>query len=171
MGCIKMTEIFLLECLKEFTIAETKDMILPTRIQKEDEQQAYRPAEVYLMRLDDSSAAKKKAPYIIHQFISGKTSQPQGRPATCSATVRSIFCVYSDSTEDDGALKLLNLMNRLQFALLKVGVIGKKYVLDLQAGLESFVYPEDTAPYYAGELVSTWTIPAVEREVDFIHGY
>ena len=60
---------------------------------------------------------------------------------------------------------LLNLMERLRIYLLKQVVIGGQFQLDLKAGLESLVYPDDTAPYYAGEMLSTWILPAVEREV------
>lgn len=38
--------------------------------------------------------------------------------------------------------------------------------LDLEAGLETIVYPDDTAPYFVGEMISTWMLPPVEREVN-----
>jgi len=56
-------------------------------------------------------------------------------------------------------------MERVRINLLKEVVIGKQYELDLDAGLETLIYPEDTAPYYAGEMISVWKIPAVRREV------
>ena len=62
---------------------------------------------------------------------------------------------------------LLNLMERLRIALLERVVIGQQCTLDLQAGLETLVYPDDTAPYFAGEMVSTWKLPAVQRKVDY----
>jgi hypothetical protein len=67
--------------------------------------------------------------------------------------------------EEEGALLLLNLMERLRIRLLKDVVIAGQFELDLEAGLETLIYPDDTAPYYAGELLSTWKLPAVEREV------
>lgn len=60
---------------------------------------------------------------------------------------------------------LLNLIERLRIHLLQTVVIGQKYQLDLEAGLETLIYPEETAPYYAGEMISTWKLPAIEREV------
>lgn len=60
---------------------------------------------------------------------------------------------------------LLNLMERLRIYLLKKVVIGKKYQLDLESGLETLIYPGDSAPYYVGEMISTWEMPPVEREV------
>lgn len=60
---------------------------------------------------------------------------------------------------------LLNLMERLRIYLLQRVVIGGKYQLNLEAGLETLIYPNESAPYYVGEMVSTWDMPSVEREV------
>lgn len=57
-----MTSVVLLEQLKAFTEKIMADMILPVAMQQGDTEQAYRAPEVYLMRLPDSRAAKKKAP-------------------------------------------------------------------------------------------------------------
>lgn len=161
-----MNRIILLKTLKEFTENATKDLIMPVKKQKDDDKDAklFRAADVYLMRLKDSMSAQKKAPYIIHQIITGKDIQPSGENVKSSAVIRSIFCVYN-TNEEEGALNLLNLMERLRISLLKAVVIGQQFELDLNSGLETLIYPDDTAPYYAGEMISTWKIPAVEREV------
>lgn len=159
-----MTRIALLEQLRDFTKAVTKDIIMPTMMDKGDEEKTERPAEVYLMRLPDSRAAKKKAPYILHQLITGKDEQRSGERAESRAMIRTIFCVYHDN-EQEGSLALLNLMERLRIELLRKVVIGNQFQLDLDASLETLVYPDDTAPFFAGEIVSTWKLPAVEREV------
>jgi len=159
-----MNRVTLLEKLKEFTNESIGDIIMPVQMQKGDAEQKYRAADIHLMRLPYSSQAKKKAPYIIHQLITNKDIQPQGENITGSAVVRSIFCVYNDN-EEEGALMLVNLMERLRIHLLKQVVIGDQFQLDLESGLESIIYPEDTAPYYAGEMISTWILPAIRREV------
>ena len=160
-----MTKVVLLDQLKEFTEAATVGILMPGAHQKGDtEPPEPRAAEVYLTRLPDSKAAKKKAPYILHQVITGKDAQPSGELEASSCTVRSIFCVYNDD-EQEGGLMLLNLMERLRIAFLEQVVIGGQFQLDLEAGLESLVYPDDTAPYCAGEMVSEWSLPAVERKV------
>lgn len=159
-----MTRIALLEQLREFTKAVTKDIIMPTMMEKGDAAKTERPAEVFLMRLPDSRAAKKKAPYILHQLITGNDEQRGGERAESRAMIRTIFCVYHDN-EQEGSLALLNLMERLRIELLRKVVIGNQFRLDLEAGLETLVYPDDTAPFFAGEIVSTWKLPAVEREV------
>ena len=159
-----MNRITLLEQLKEFSKEAVGDMILPVSKQKGDAEQGSRAADIHLMRLPDSSQAKKKAPYIIHQLITGKDIQPTGENVAATAVVRSIFCVYNDN-EEEGALVLVNLMERLRISLLRKVVIGGQFQLDLEAGLEILIYPDDTAPYYAGEMISTWKLPSVEREV------
>lgn len=158
-----MTHITLLEQLKLFTDDAVKDILLPVRLQKGDTEKQSRAADVYLMRLPDSTAATKKAPYIIHQFVTSKDTQPAGRQESGSSVVRSVFCVYCDN-EQEGALYLLNLMERLRIRLLQQVIIGQQYQLDLEAGVEMLIYPENSAPYYAGEMSTTWKMPSVERE-------
>lgn len=160
-----MTRITLLEHLCVETMAATKDIIMPVARQKEDkEPPPPRAAEVYRTRLPDSSAAKKKAPYILHQIITGLDTQASGQRVSSRVTVRTILCVYN-TDEQEGGLMLLNLMERLRIHLLRKVVIGNQFTLDLEAGLETLIYPEDTAPYYAGEMMSVWKLPAVERKV------
>ena len=159
-----MTRNILLDSLSSFTNNSVKDIILPIKMQKGDTEQKYRAANVHKMRLSDSSAATKKAPYILHQVLTGKDQQPPGNNVESKTVIRSIFCVYNDN-EEEGSLMLLNLMERLRIDLLKSVVVGNQFTLDLEAGLETLVYPEDTAPYYAGEMISTWKMPAIEREV------
>ena len=113
-----------------------------------------------------SRAAKKKAPYILHQVITGKDAQSPGNPSISLATVRTVFCVYHKD-EQEGGLALLNLMERLRIAMLEEGIVGKQFVLDREAGLESLVYPDNTAPYYAGEMISVWKLPIIERKVPY----
>lgn len=160
-----MNRVMLLETLRSFTENAVKDLIMPVKIQGENEEQRYRAAEVYLMRLTDASSAKKKVPYIIHQVITGKDTQTPGDLDTSSTTIRTIFAVYNDDGQE-GGLMLLNLMERLRIALLRKAVIGDQFQLDRSAGLECIIYPDDTAPYFAGEMSTVWRMPAVEREVD-----
>lgn len=158
-----MTLVNLLEQLKAVTDDAVKDLLLPVRVQKGDTVTADRPATVYKMRLPDSTSATKKAPYIIHQIVTSKDTQPSGQLEAGSAVVRSIFCVYCND-EQEGALHLLNLMERLRIRLLQDVVIGGQFELDLEAGIEVLIYPENTAPYFAGEMSTTWKMPSVERK-------
>ena len=118
---------------------------------------------VYKMRLPDSTSATKKAPYIIHQIVTSKDTQPSGQLEAGSAVVRSIFCVYCND-EQEGAMHLLNLIERLRIRLLQDVVIGGQFELDLEVGVETLIYLENTAPYFAGEMSTTWKMPSVERK-------
>ena len=159
-----MTKVILLEQLRDFTKEATADLIMATAMQEGDAEQKHRAADVYLMRLPDSKSAKKKAPYILHQIITGADKHPSGERDISTAMVRSIFCVYAED-EQEGGLMLLNLMERVRIGLLRKVVIGNQFTLDKEVGLESLVYPDDMAPYFAGEMVSTWKLPTIEREV------
>lgn len=159
-----MTRAILLDRLKEFTEQAISGLLLPTKQEKGEKEKELRPADVYKMRLPDSNSAKKKAPYIIHQVITGKDQQKSGNLCEAEATIRSIFCVYCED-EQEGALLLLNLMERLRIELLKKIIIAGQFQLLLDDGLEFLIYPDDTAPFFTGEMVSKWRLPAVEREV------
>lgn len=165
-GGEELNKNILLDCLQEFTQEAVKDLLLPVSRQKEDgdRELSARPAAVYLMRLPDSKAAKKKAPYILHQVITGRDKQQPGKQAEANALVRTVFCVY-DADEQEGGLQLLNLMERLRIALLQQQVIGGQFQLDLAEGLETANYPDDTAPYYLGEMISVWRLPGIQRQV------
>ena len=160
-----MTGIILLEQLKAFTEEATKDLLLPVEQQRGDlEPPLPRAAGVYRMRLPEGKAADKKVPYILHQLLTRKDTQSPGQRPTAAATVRTIFCVYHQD-EQEGGLALLNLMERLRIALLQQGVVGKQFILDREKGLESLIYPDNTAPYYDGEMISVWKIKSIERMV------
>jgi len=160
-----MTKVFLLKELKAFAEEKTKDIILPVRMQEDDEEPPKpRAADIYMMRLISSSAAQKVAPYIIHQVITGRDAQLSGQRVSGSTVVRTIFSVYNED-EQEGSLMLLNLIERLRISLLEQITIVDQYQLDLQDGLDILIYNEDTWPYYAGEMISTWIMPSVERNV------
>lgn len=159
-----MTKIGLLQALKAFTEEATKDLLLSVRRQREDlADPEPRAAQVYMTRLPELKSSDKKAPYIVHSIITGRDAQSPGEDVECSATVRTLFCVYNEN-EEEGGLDLLNLTERLRIEMLRRVVI-EDYKLDLRNGVELLVYPDDTAPYYIAEMASTWVLPPIKREV------
>lgn len=160
---IDSSRVELLQTLKTFTENAVKDLLLPVRIQREGEKPPPRPASVYLMALPDFTSAEKKAPYIIHQLVTAREWQKPGETVKAAALVRSIFAVYNDDAQE-GGLALLGIMERLRIPLEKSVIIGKRFVLDLDKGPESLIYPDNKPPYYVGEMITNWQIPAVERE-------
>ena len=166
---VESSRLHLLETLKEFTENAVADLILPLNPKKErDAERNERTAEVYLMRLPNEDSGTKKAPYILYQFVTGKDVQKPGQNVTSSAVVRTVFCVYCHAeNEAEGAFALMNLMERLRIALLKTPNIGNRYILDKSEGLETLIYPEQHPPYYLGEMISTWKVPAVKEETQW----
>ena len=160
-----MTRVKLLDELVNFTEAVTATMRFPVRVQKAGESVTTKAPSVYRMRLPDSTSATKKAPYILHQVITGVDEQREGQREESTCTIRSIFCVYCDD-EQEGAMYLLNLMERMRIALLRQRVLGRYFQLDLEEQIQTLNYPEDTAPYYAGEMVTVWQMPTISQELN-----
>lgn len=158
-----MDKIQLLDALAEFTKNEVADLILPTCPQK-GEEQVFRAAEVHKMRLPDMSKSTKKAPWIIHQIVTGKDEQKPGETTVSTVLVRSIFCVYDDN-ESEGAMNLLNLIERVRIGLLRIPFLADQFTLLRTPPIEIMLYPEDNAPFFIGEMVTTWRIPPIEKEV------
>lgn len=159
-----MTRTGLLFALKAFTQEVTQDLLLPVRRQRTDsEEPEPTTPNVFTPRLPEMKASDKKAPYVIHSIITGRDSQTPGEEVECTATVRTLMCVYHED-EEEGGLALLNLAERIRIELLR-RVVVEDYTLDLNNGLELLVYPDDTAPYYMAEMASTWRLPPIKREV------
>jgi len=157
----------LLEAFKEATIRATSEFLLPTQVQKGDTEEMERAASVYIGRLPDTKQSLKKAPYILHQMVNSASKQIPGEQLQSKAIVRSIFCVYCED-EQEGTLKLIGLMERLRISILRNPLIGSnQFECDLQEGLEDLVYANDTYPYYLGEMLTTWELPPIKREVRY----
>lgn len=163
-----MTKTKLLEALRDMTQDVTRDLLLPVRQQKDDaEKPPDRVASVYIARIPDMQQSAKKAPYVLHQIVNSKHRQEPGEQVASKVTVRSIFCVYSEDGQE-GGLQLLNIMERIRIALMKNPLVGdNQFECDLQEGIEDLVYPDDTYPYYMGEMLTVWDMPKVKREVRY----
>ncbi len=168
-----MTKVMLLERLKAFTEERTCDLLLPVQPSDEDEHPAPRAAKIYVPRLPELRDYESKAPFITHEILTGKDGIEMGerslRYLRSMTTVRTCFCVYNED-EQEGSMALLNLMERVRVGLLEEIWLGKQFELDVDAGLGSWVYPEDpyqqsTEPFYKGEMVSVWKLPPIERKV------
>ncbi len=162
-----MTRVALVEALKELCEEAVKEMKLPQAVQKGDTEQRFSVPTVYRMRIPNSRAADKIAPYVIVQLIDSKQQLVNGEPKPkFTATVRFICCVQCND-ESVGAIMLLNLMDRLQIHIMKKLQIGKCFLLDVNEPFESVVYTDDTAPYFGGELIGTFQLPPIQQEVNF----
>ena len=158
-----MTPFVLLDELKKFIEAETKDLLLPVRLERGSTGPKERAPEVFTMRLKKSADKTNKVPYVILQFIKSEDSQEPGQPVRCKSWVRIIAATYAES-EDEGALSVLKVLTRIRLAMLRAGIVGRQFVL--RPPLEMIVYPDSTAPYYLGEMMSVWSMPKMESEVN-----
>lgn len=170
------TKVGLLYAMKDFTVQTVKYLRMPVKRQKQDERDPdARPAAVYLVRLPDMASFEKKAPFILHQAVTGEDGMENVNKGTgresrlelqSSAVIRSVFCVYHPD-EQEGGLALLNLMEEMRVALLTNPLLKNLFELDLKEGINQMVYPETgergTAPFYLGEMVTVWKIPPVKR--------
>ena len=158
-----MTTTILLDRMKDVVEEAVKDLILPVRKQEDGDISEPRPAQVWLVRLPDRKSVTKKAPYIVLQPIQGVDEQEPGQKRKSSAMVRLVFTVFHEDGQE-GSLALLDLMERVRTALLKNPNIGGQFSLVESESLAWGVNYDLDPPYYNGEMVGRWTLPAVERE-------
>lgn len=157
-----MTPLELLDALKAFIEENTKDILLPVRVDRKSGEAKERPAEVYKMRLPTKDAETKRIPYVLLQYIKSTDTQTAGEMPESSCMVRIVAATYSEDGEE-GALCVLNLLTRIRIALLRDGVIAERFML--KPPIEMIVYPDSTPPYYLGEMMTEWRMPIVESEV------
>lgn len=160
-----MTPLELLDALGAFIKQETKDILLPVRVDRKSGEKKERAAEVYKMRLPDKDAQTQRIPYILLQFLKSADSQESGDRPESTCMVRIVAATYSENGEE-GALGVLNLLTRIRIALLKDGVIADRFLLT--PPIELIVYPDSTPPYYLGEMMTNWKMPIIESEVQSI---
>ena len=158
-----MTGAMLLDALKTRTEAVVENLLMPTKPTKEAPDPEMRVPAVYRARLPDEKASNKYAPYVLHTIINTAYKQEPGELPEGYANVRTLFCVYS-ADEQEGGMQLLNLMERIRIDLQTNPILEKQFKLDYEDGIEQLVYPDDTAPFYLGEMMTTWKMPPVQRE-------
>lgn len=161
-----MTPVILMERLADFVQDVTKDIKLQVRVRNQNpEEEKERAANVYKMGLPKKDDQTQKIPYILLQFLTGKDDKQAGEPEESDCKIRIVVATYS---EDGGVgpYDVLNIILRIRSELEKVGIIGKQFAL--QKPLEYIVYPDNTPPYYLGEMITNWSIPTIKREVEEI---
>ncbi|MCI9191990.1 MAG: hypothetical protein HFE92_01135 [Acutalibacter muris] len=161
-----MTKQNLLDSLCDFTREVVKGLLLPVELQEDDEAQPPpRPPDVYQMGIPEFAEAEKKAPLIIHQIITANDVWPEGAAEPVSkAVVRTVFGIYHPDSQE-GPLALLGLIERVRLALWRQRIICKQFRLDIKAGTDYLIYDKQFPPFYAGEMLTTWSLPSVKLEV------
>ena len=91
-----MTPLDLLDALEAFVKRETKDILLPVRVDRKSGEQKERAAEVYKMRLPNKTAETQQIPYLLLQYIKSTDTQEPGQQAECECMVRIVAATYSE---------------------------------------------------------------------------
>ena len=158
-----MDRTFLLDALKLRQEELTSNMIMPVKPQKGVETQDRAP-EVFTYRLPDRASETTKAPYIVNMVLNSTFRQLPGEEPEGFCTIRSVVCVYNER-HDEGAKWVLNILEKIRISFQQDPILDRRYELDMETGIQDLCYPDDTAPFYMGEMITVWKLPPVKREV------
>ncbi|MDR1703594.1 MAG: hypothetical protein LBS19_02765, partial [Clostridiales bacterium] len=147
-----MTPVVLLDRLKEFVENHTKDIYLSVQVEKNEAPQERAP-QVHKMWLPNKELEIQNIPYIVLQFITGLDDQEPGNAPDSECKIRIVVATYSKNA-GEGAMGLLNVLTRLRTELLRVREVGDQFLLRMP--LEYVVYPDNTSPFFLGEMLTTW---------------
>ncbi|TVX93045.1 hypothetical protein [Paenibacillus agilis] len=125
---------------------------------------------------DPANVKKDDFPYVFVRALSGIESGPEAGILSSKIDVLITFGVYSISDDKssqlsaDGAYDLINLMERVKIALLRQGIIDRRYELSMPYKWE--IPDEQAYPMWFGQAFTTWNCQGVipERGVEIIHG-
>ncbi|MBQ6164783.1 MAG: hypothetical protein IJK23_09950 [Clostridia bacterium] len=156
----------LVETVADYLRSAISEISLPVAPQDGDETLRLKRPDVYKMRLPDSHSAKKVVPYIIVKFVTAIDKKAPTKRTESRAVLRLIFAVFGVD-EEEGSMSLLELIDTVRNALLVDTWIDGRFKLDKEAGSEALVYEDDTAPYFAGEMMATFEFASPERSVNY----
>ncbi|QHZ50028.1 hypothetical protein ERICV_05129 [Paenibacillus phage phiERICV] len=97
-------------------------------------------------------------PYLIIRALDGVDGQEDGK-----IQVRMLVGVKSKM--ENGYIEILSLIEKIKQALLKTEIIGGKF--EIERPVKWKLFEEQPYPEWVGEIVTTWTVPAILREVVF----
>lgn len=157
-----MTPVILLDDLKKFIEENTADILLEVKVRTGQAAEKERPVKVYKMGLPEKDDTTQQIPYILLKVLTGEDEEEDRQPKSSEVRVRMIIATYSQDGEQ-GPLALLNLILRIRERLQKQHIIGGRFCLKYP--FEYIIYQDTTPPYYLGEIMTIWSIPTIEREV------
>ena len=160
-----MTPIILLDDLQKFIEENTKDILLEVKVRTGPATEKERAAKVYKMGLPEKDDTTQQIPYILLKVRTGADDKADNEPKESGVKVRIVIATYSQDGEQ-GPMALLNLILRIRERLQKQHIIGGRFCLEYP--FEYIVYQDTTPPYYLGEIMTNWSIPTIEREVQEI---
>lgn len=158
-----MTPIMLIDELTKFIEEKTKDMILPAKTERGSDKPKERRPEVYKMRPPETDDETNKIPYVVVQYLKSTLAEDNNAMLgyTEKCQIRIIAATYSQN-QSEGNIAVLNLLTRIKQEVTKCGMISKQFILKMP--VETIIYPDNTEPYYFGEIMTNWEIPVTESE-------
>lgn len=140
--------------LQDTLIRELKGM----KLQKLDEEE-WREYKVYKQNEPFKDEDDPDGDYIIVIIDDEDTDKEDGR---WIVTIQMILQVVSDRTENDGEVILANLMNQIDFALRRKGIIGRRYEMQKEAYKR---FNKSCPPgYYQSAYITKWKMPEINME-------
>lgn len=160
-----MTPEILLDKLEEFARFHTKDIMLEVRVKRgtESTDDKRRAANIFQQDFPEPDDKTQKIPYILIQLLNGTDDWKPGQEPESECQIRMVFATYSENGSK-GAADLLHLILKVKNELEAAGEVGGNQFLLLYP-VEYLIYPDKTPPYHIGEMITKWSLPAIEREV------
>ncbi len=153
-----MTPLDLMDSLKGYCEEKTKDMLLVARVPENGTEAGERPPKVFIGNLPDKEAEKKAAPYILLKLLTTKDEDEES-----TAMVRIIVVTFSEDKQEN-YIQCLNVVSKLKASLLEDVVIENRYFC--RKPIESIIYDDDLEVYQIGEIMTTWEMPQVKRNIN-----
>lgn len=157
-----MTPIILLDDLQKFIEKNTADILLEVKVRTGPAAEKERAAKVYKLGLPEKDDTTQQIPYILLKVLTGTDEKEERQPKSGEVRVRMMIATYSQDGEQ-GPMALLNLILRIRERLQKQHIIGGRFCLKYP--FEYIIYQDTTPPYYLGEIMTIWSMPTIEREV------
>lgn len=153
-----MTPLDLMQSLKMYCEEKTEDMILVARVPENGTEAGERPPRVFIGNLPDKEAEKKEAPYILLKLL---TTKDEDEASICM--VRIIVVTFSEDKQEN-YIQCLNVITRIKTKLLEDVIIEKRY--SCRKPIETIMYDDELEVYQIGEIMTTWEMPQVQRNVN-----
>lgn len=153
-----MTPIDLMESLKAYCLEKTKDMRLVARVPENGTEAGERPPRVFIGNLPDKEAEKKEAPYILLKLLTTKDEDEES-----TAMVRLIVVTFSEDKQEN-YIQCLNVVSKIKKSLMEDVIIDSRY--SCQKPIETIMYDDDLEVYQIGEIMTTWEMPQVKRNIN-----
>ncbi|PWK16065.1 hypothetical protein [Tumebacillus permanentifrigoris] len=148
-----MTKVGLMKAIQSFLQENVREFSFET-----NEQTEKAPAVVLHGLPPKGEKDTPDFPFIIVRLLEGESNDSGSK-----AQVKLIFGTYSE--DFDGIIDLMNLMERVEQALFKKGILEKRY--RIENPFKWKVPEEQPAPEWLGEAVSIWSVPQVTEEVQW----